>query len=420
MAGVKENPNQCENRLGMLEALAKMYTKKFATVDHIACINRGDDICRYIVAWESSPSFFWKKARNYFVLFCFLSASVTLYFLPLLTWTILALSLTVTLSGLMCYANHLEKKELVENITVQGDAAARLLDEINKRYNQVLLVKEIGQATSMILDIDQLLTFAIEALENRLDFDRGMIMLANKDKTRLVFTVGYGYDDKFDKDFLKSVSFSLDNPDSRGVAVLSFKNQMPYLVNDIAEIEKVISPRSLEITRYLGTQSFVCVPIVYKGESMGVLFVDNRTSKRKLTESDMSLLMGIAPQIAISINNALTYKQVQESERRFRSLSENAPDIIYMIDLKANFTYVNPITEKIIGYSADELVGQPYSKFISEDEFNVLKNHFRNVRDGKYVLRDVICRVVHKNGSHRYFSASCAPIMMLRVRRSVF
>ena len=48
------------------------------------------------------------------------------------------------------------------------------------------------------------------------------------------------------------------------------------------------------------TRSFISVPIVYKGESLGILLVDNPKLERKLNQSDLNLLVGIAPQIVIS------------------------------------------------------------------------------------------------------------------------
>jgi len=53
-----------------------------------------------------------------------------------------------------------------------------------------------------------------------------------------------------------------------------------------------------------------------------VLLVDNLSSKRRLDQSDMSLLLGIAPQIAISIHNALSYEQLQQSKEREKNLRE--------------------------------------------------------------------------------------------------
>jgi len=47
--GVFEKPYQCENRMGMLEALSKLFSNKFATIEHPTCIHRGGDCCRYII-----------------------------------------------------------------------------------------------------------------------------------------------------------------------------------------------------------------------------------------------------------------------------------------------------------------------------------------------------------------------------------
>ena len=44
--------------------------------------------------------------------------------------------------------------------------------------------------------------------------------------------------------------------------------------------------------------------------------------------------MGIAPQIGISLNNALAHKKLKESEERFRNLSDNSPDVIYQLDME--------------------------------------------------------------------------------------
>jgi len=44
--GVKEKPYQCQNRTGILESLARMFTDKFAQLDHPSCVHRGDDRAR--------------------------------------------------------------------------------------------------------------------------------------------------------------------------------------------------------------------------------------------------------------------------------------------------------------------------------------------------------------------------------------
>jgi PAS domain-containing protein len=87
-----------------------------------------------------------------------------------------------------------------------------------------------------------------------------------------------------------------------------------------------------------------------------VLVVDNYLSNQSLNQSQVSLLMGIAPQIAVAINNAKSLRKILESEERFRSLSENSPDIIYTLNENGFFTYINPAARTILGYEPSEMI----------------------------------------------------------------
>lgn len=405
--GVAEKPYQCENRLGSLEALAKLFTGKYAQIEHPVCFHRGGDHCCYIIRWKSTPALLWKRFRNYstvfFLLFCL---SVLIYVHPI-HWGVLILSCMALILGISLYVENREKRDLKLSLESQGDAAGRLLDQIDRRYNEALLVKEIGQATSMILNSDRLLHYVAETLEKRLDFDRGLIMMANEKKTCLIYSASYGYNPV--NDTLKKLEFHLDRPESRGVAVEAFRNQVPYLINDVGEIEQSLSSRSLEFIRKIGSRSFICVPIVYEKESMGVLMVDNIESKRRLSQSDVNLLMGIAPQIAISLRNAISYDIIREREERFRSLSENSPDIIYTLGTDGAFAYVNPAWERIMGYRSEDVIGKYFINFAKQEDVRNYIRLFKMIRDERRTIRDDVGTLVHQDGSDRHFSLSGAP-----------
>ena len=317
--GVELQPYQCENLIGQLEALSKLFTGKYPRVNHPECIHKDGQICRYIITIEKTPAFIWRTLRPLLV-FPTLAVCIALHFvMPSLSWTALTLFFLSAFLSVSYYFEHLEKKELSKNVETQQEAVKALLDQINFRYNDTQLIKEIGQAASMQMDIDKLLNSVMKSIEKRLDFDRGGIWLANSDKTRLGYRVGFGYEPEL-SEVLRKTDFHLDKAESRGVAVLAFRQQRPFLVNDIAEIQKDLSPRSFEFIRKLGVRSFVCAPIVYERESLGVIFVDNVRSKRVLSESDMSLLSGIATQMAISIHNALSYRKLEEGKEREQNL----------------------------------------------------------------------------------------------------
>jgi PAS domain S-box-containing protein/putative nucleotidyltransferase with HDIG domain len=406
--GVAESVYQCENRTGTFEAIAKLFTGQFAHIDHPICMHKGGAICKYVLSWEETQAIRWKRYKQFAVIAGFIIGALALIFHHPSYWDAIIILYLLAIFGIYNHLNHLEKEELVGNMRSKGESAEHLLNEINKRYSESLLVKEIGQATSMILDIDNLLKFIMEALEKRLDFDRGMIMLVNKERTRLVYKAGFGYqvNGKMES---KSFEFHLDKPESKGVVVETFRKKKPYLVDDIVEFEKNFSERSRSVARQMEVSSFICVPIVFEQEAMGILMVDNIRSKRPLTESDVSLLMGIAPQVAISMTNAASFEKIRSSEERFKALSENAPDIIYTLDSQGMFTYVNPAWERILGHTEGEVLGKSFVRFIHREDEGLFTDNLDRIRKMRENTINLFGRLKHKNGEERLFSMSGAP-----------
>jgi PAS domain S-box-containing protein len=355
--GVNEKPYQCENRIGIFESLPKLFTDKLANIEHPFCFHKGDNNCRYIITWEKTASLIWRRIRNYSLLIS-IAISMSLFFvLPSMTWGILVILCSIITFGLAFLSEYLEKKELAKTVENQGDIAKDLIAEMNIRHNNALLIQKISQATASILNTDSLLEAVVRIMEMYTDFDRGMIMLADSDKTRLFYTAGYGYDN--DKEtLLRKTAFHLDNPDSKGVFVVAFKNQNPFLINDITEIEKKLSEKSLRFAKALGVQSLICAPIVYENESLGILAVDNVKSKRPLANSDVNFLMGAASQTAVGIIHANSFQQIQESEKKYRELVENANSIIMRRNIDGKITFFNEFAQKFFGYSENEILGK--------------------------------------------------------------
>ena len=70
-----------------------------------------------------------------------------------------------------------------------------------------------------------------------------MIMLVDKEKKVLRYSAGYGQD-LTEEELLKDTEFHLNNPDSKGLFVLAIKEQRPFLINNVSEIQNSLSRRS--------------------------------------------------------------------------------------------------------------------------------------------------------------------------------
>ena len=344
-----EKPFQCDNRSGCLEAVVMGFTNKLPRLEHPECLFKGGNVCRYVISWDKSKFDQLKKIKNYTLIVVFLFIAVSSLFNIIFTvQTILPIASVIVLV-LSIIAGRMEKLELKASIDNLRYSTDKLLEQININYNNALMTNEIGQAMSKQTNIDDILASVIQVLENRLDYDRGLILLANPEKTRLIFQAGFGYSDE-QINLLKKTAFHLDRPESKGVFVISFREQKPFLINDVNELEADLSLRSLAYAKKLGSQSFICCPIICEEESIGILAVDNLKTKKSLIQSDMSLLMGIAPMIGISIRNA---ELIDAKTKQFRSILQV---LAASIDARDSLTagHSEKVTEYALGI-CDEL-----------------------------------------------------------------
>lgn len=301
--GVRERRFQCENRVGFFEAILASFNCDDARIEHPECCFNGGSCCRYIVSWRNSLPSRLRVLRNVLALPL---AAACLLLAPRLpaqgAWlAALAASLLFALGHL---ASHLEKQELHAALANLKESTDELLEQTAVNYSNALMVNEVGQAISKQSDQDEVLANIIHTLENRLGYDRGMILLADAQRTRLTFRVGFGYSES-ELELLKGESFRLDNAESSGVFVTCFWERKPILINDFSEVADRHSPHSIQFAQRMGAQAFICCAIVCEGESLGVLAMDNVLTKKPLVGSDISLLMGIAPVIGMSIRNAI-------------------------------------------------------------------------------------------------------------------
>lgn len=315
--GVHEKPFQCESRLGFFDAISQVFNYNLPKIEHPKCLFKGDKECLYIISWEKSRYAFWNKVRdittlNLLIFFIFISLNTTIHISSLFFTTII-----ITILSLSIYIEKLKVKELREAVDNLSWTSEKLIEQININYENSLLVNDIGKVLTKENELEGLLSKVINVLHSRLDYDRGLILLANSNKTKLISRAGFGY--KFDvlNKLMIGEGFNLDKEDSKGVFVSCFKEQKPFLVNDIDEIKDDLSARSLEFAKRAGSKSFICCPIAFEKESLGVLAVDNVDTKRPLVQRDINLLMGIAPQIALGIHNI---RLVEARLRQFQSI----------------------------------------------------------------------------------------------------
>ena len=417
-----ERPFQCANRIGFFEAIVLMFDNKLPEIQHSECMFTGGKQCRYVISWEKPSSATYRRLRNWLTPLL-LGGNLALMAggrwgavesaLPLSVLSMFLLSIVVERS---------EKKELRKSLDSTKDSIDKLLEQINANYNNALMTNEIGRALSTYTTTEDILANVIQILEKRLDYDRGLILLANPQRTKLELQAGFGYSES-ELGFFGKLAFHLDRPESTGIFVLSFRDQQPFLINDLDDIGETLSPRSLAFAKKMGTHSFICCPVIREDTSIGILAVHNVKSTRPLVQSDMSLLMGIASVVAVSIRNA---ELIDGRMRQFNSILQT---LAASIDARDSLTagHSEKVTEYALGICGE--LGLPgnyremirvaallhdYGKLgvpdailkkdgkLTDEEYEVVKTHSDKTREilSQIHFEGIYCEVPEIAGAH--------------------
>jgi PAS domain S-box-containing protein len=96
---------------------------------------------------------------------------------------------------------------------------------------------------------------------------------------------------------------------------------------------------------------------------------------------------------------------VRRSEQHYRTVIEDASDIISILDGNGNVRFVSPSLTRLLGYQTEELIGRSGFSIIHPDDVGRAQSDFAQVRTG--ADRDAIeIRLRHKSGHYISFEAA--------------
>ncbi|WP_341530345.1 PAS domain S-box protein [Nostoc sp. UHCC 0302] len=102
-------------------------------------------------------------------------------------------------------------------------------------------------------------------------------------------------------------------------------------------------------------------------------------------------------------------KALQESELKFRTIIENANDLIFVLTPDGTFTYHSPNVTPILGYSLAEVEGHSMMEFVEPKDSTISMSALQRSVTGEK-LTDIEVRLRHKDGSWRWFNFNTSTI----------
>jgi PAS domain S-box-containing protein len=141
---------------------------------------------------------------------------------------------------------------------------------------------------------------------------------------------------------------------------------------------------------------------------MGTLCVATR-SRRQVLQEDLDLVTAIGNQIGVAVENAHLYaherevaEQLRVSEERYRELFENANDAIWVQDLAGNIVAANKASEKLLGYTLQELLQMNtvnVTAFLSDKGLDLAREIRRKLLEKQPVVQPYERHIVRKDGT---------------------
>ena len=191
-----------------------------------------------------------------------------------------------------------EDKKLVEAIALQAAQSldnARLLAETRTKARQMEMLNHLARSVSTSLVLAEVLSKIGQAALELTGADRAMILM--RGEAGLTCKVAYDKSGPLDAE---TVTFS----QTVGLQVLATGE--PFCDLDTQANAELQAQRSIMA---LDLRTILCVPLLTRDQSIGVLYVDSKEVVGAFGAQDLDLLTAIASQASIAITNAQLYER---------------------------------------------------------------------------------------------------------------
>lgn len=204
------------------------------------------------------------------------------------------------------------------------------------------------------LDLDEVLLQAMNEVIALTGAERGFIILRNDDTGELEFRIARdmagnslpGGQTQISNTILREVIES-------GQALLADNAYKDPRMQDNMSIAQ------------LTLRSVLCVPLIYREQVVGAVYVDNRLRAGIFQERELNLLQAFANQVAVAVENARLYARIQASIAQITELRDLIDNVFSsvasgVITADNNHTILtfNHAAEEILDYPEEDALGQ--------------------------------------------------------------
>ena len=198
--------------------------------------------------------------------------------------------------------------------------------QLQKSLHNISILYNISQAVNFIDDLKKLLQVIIQKALISLDAEKGSLMLYDYSINALQVRIVSGLQDKKLEEAINNGAVQCAKIGiGEGIAGTVFLERKPIITNLGSADPRFIVKEVLS-----NTKSLLCVPLIAKGEVIGVINITNKKHGRLFNQKDLEFITSLANQAAIAIDNAKLYELATKDGmtklyiyRHFYTLLEN-------------------------------------------------------------------------------------------------
>lgn len=190
--------------------------------------------------------------------------------------------------------------------------ASRLLEQTNRRAQQLQTSAEVSSTASQLLNLDELLPRLVELIKTRFGYDHAQIFLMDERNEFAELRASTGEAGKK----LMSVRHKLKRGSTSVIGQVT-ESGRPIIASDTEDAEVIHSPNPF----LPDTRSELALPLSVKNQIIGALDVQSNNPNAFKTD-DITALTTLAAQISVAIENATLYERSLEEADRMSLLFE--------------------------------------------------------------------------------------------------
>jgi PAS domain S-box-containing protein len=167
--------------------------------------------------------------------------------------------------------------------------------------------------------------------------------------------------------------------------------------------------RDEECYKSFGIESYIAVPLRIDGKVFGTLyFASPRPRKEPFTQADKDFVRLMGRWIGTMMERKKAEDMLREKEELYRTLVENAHDLIVEILYDGRIMYASSNHREILGYEPEELLGKNVFELMHPEDRSAIMSAFIQ-GFGRGAAGRGVYRYMHKDGEWRWFEATGKP-----------